>query len=99
MTAKRRSGDERGTTEGVDDLAGVHAGTRRTGSKALRDGAASAALAEGLPGAAAPPPADRDRREHRQSSRRKAPGPTKAPTQGAEPTAPPPGAPPPSDPQ
>ncbi|HEY8621927.1 MAG TPA: hypothetical protein VIM01_17830 [Dermatophilaceae bacterium] len=101
MTTKRRVGEQRSTTDGVDELAGTHKRTRQTQTKARRDAMADAAVDEGLADdvAVTPDPADLDRRERRQSSQRKASGPTKAPTEAAKPTAPPPGAPPPSDPQ
>lgn len=101
MTTKRRIGEQRSTTDGVDELAGTHKRTGHTQTKARRDAMADAAVDEGLADdvAVTPDPADLDRRERRQSSQRKASGPTKAPTEAAKPTAPPPGAPPPSDPQ
>jgi hypothetical protein len=101
--AKRRAGETRKTSEGVDELAGVHRPTRQR-SKPHEDALAEAAAAEGLPAGAGPELGtgvtrkQLDDRDKRQSAQRKAPGPTKSATPEARPKAPPPTAPPPTDP-
>jgi hypothetical protein len=88
MSPKRRVGQTRATSHGVDHLAGAHPGTQAAAHVGARDEAGD--LAAAVP--------DLDQRERRQSPRRKAAGPTKAPTKAARPTAPPPDSPPPTDP-
>ena len=91
MAEKRRPGRTSSTSEGVDPLAGSHP---RRGPAAFRTGADAAGTG------AAPPPADDaelDRRDRRQSRKRKAPGPDKTGT-APQPTRRRPADPPPSDP-
>jgi hypothetical protein len=87
MGKKRKAGQTRATYDGVDEHAGAHSRRRRRVAKS-EDATADR-----------PDPTDLDRRDRRQSSKRKAAGPTRAPTAEARPTGPAPSAPPPTDPE
>jgi hypothetical protein len=103
-TGKRRAGETRQSSEGVDELSGAHRQGRGR-AKPHEDALAEAVAAEGLPAGAGPEVGtgvtrkQLDERERKQSPNRKAPGPSKDATPEARPTAPPPTAPPPTDPR
>ena len=95
MSTKRRAGEERSTSEGVDDLAGV----QQRHDDAQRADTSEEVDLEKLEVPTPPDPSELDWRERRQAAKRKAAGPSKEPTPAAEPKAPPADSPPPSDPE